>query len=109
MLLVCAHTGDTPIDFARLHWPGATEQQFLDSSRAEFLVDLVTRADRQGQGHLLADAYDKSQLCQVRSTDAHRDTDSVMGMCLASRGLLINAHYMLFRPLVPALPCANLS
>jgi hypothetical protein len=44
----------------------AVEESVASMNPAEWLMDVFTQADRQGKGGDLADAYDASELKQVR-------------------------------------------
>ena len=63
--------------FANAHWPeaaaalgdSAASERSARANISEWLVELVTMADRDGHGDTLADAYKKSELAQL---NAHR-------------------------------------
>jgi hypothetical protein len=57
--------GSAAVSFAQTYWPaikGSTEEAQSD---AELLVHLMTEAEKQGQGMLLAEVYEASQLKKV--------------------------------------------
>ena len=54
--------GRPAVEYALSAWPNAGGRGGADANGAEWLVDLVTGADREGRGVALADAYASSQL-----------------------------------------------
>ena len=59
--------GRPAVDYALASWPQAGSKGDPSSNGAEFLVDLVTGADRDGRAAVLADVYAKSPLAAANA------------------------------------------
>lgn len=76
-VLYFGEQGDATLAYAREHWPQSQGRSATISNPAEYLVDIITLADREGRSGVLADVYADSALAEANVARLHeylRDT-----------------------------------